>query len=96
MGNLFLDAGYRIWLSVMYRLLREERNDVTAIVRALRFGCLTFGSYWLIYNLFVLVYLEMSVVELFLRILVDIVFVTAGIWIVEVMERRTVLNRKTA
>ncbi len=94
--TFFWTLGIGIWLSVMYRLLREERNDVTAIVRALRFGCLTFGSYWLIYNLFVLVYLEMSVVELFLRILVDIVFVTAGIWIVEVMERRTVLSRKTA
>jgi hypothetical protein len=79
----------------MYQLLREERNDFSAIIRALRFGCLTFGSYWLIYNLFVLVYLEMSVLDLFLRIIIDVVFVTASIWTVEVIEHRTLLNRKT-
>jgi hypothetical protein len=79
----------------MYQLVREERNDIPPIIRAFRFGCLTFGSYWLIYNLFVLVYLEMAIVDLFLRIIIDVVFVTVSIWTVEVIEHRTLLNRKT-
>jgi hypothetical protein len=94
-ATFFWTLGIGIWLSVMYQLLREERSDITAIMRAFRFGCLTFGSYWLIYNLFVLVYLEMSVLDLFLRVIIDVVFVTASIWTVEVIEHRTLLNRKT-
>jgi len=93
--TFFWTLGIGIWLSVMYRLLREERNDIPAIIRAFRFGCLTFGSYWLIYNLFVLVYVKMSVLDLFLRIIIDVVFVTASIWIVEGIEHRTLLHRKT-
>ncbi|MBN1473341.1 MAG: hypothetical protein JW914_01880 [Syntrophaceae bacterium] len=87
--------GIGIWLSLMYKLLREERNDIPTVIRAIRFGCLTFGSYWLIYNLFVLVYLQVSVLDLFLRIIIDVVFVTASIWIVEVMVHKTLLNKKT-
>jgi hypothetical protein len=87
--------GIGIWLSVMYQLLREEGNDIPAAIRAIRFGCLALGSYWLIYNLFVLVYVRVSVLDLFLRIIIDVVFVTSSIWIVEVIEQRTVLNKKT-
>jgi len=38
---------------------------------------------------------RVSVLDLFLRIIIDVVFVTASIWIVEVIEQGTVLNRKT-
>ncbi|HPW67589.1 MAG TPA: hypothetical protein PLS84_11000 [Salinivirgaceae bacterium] len=93
--TFFWTLGIGIWMSVMYQLLREVRNDIPAVIRAIRFGCLTFGSYWLIYNLFVLVYLQMSVLGLFLRIVIDVVFVTTSIWIVEVIEHRTLFNRKT-
>ncbi|MDD5231418.1 MAG: hypothetical protein PHC43_08825 [Candidatus Marinimicrobia bacterium] len=92
-GTFFWTLGIGLWLSIMYQLLREERNDIPAIIRAIRFGCLTFGSYWLIYNLFVLVYLQTSVLDLFLRIIIDVVFVTTSIWIVEVMEHRILLKK---
>jgi len=81
-----------LWLSVMYQLLRETRNDIPAIMRAIRFGVLVFGSFWLIYILFMLVYVQVSVLDLFVRFIIDAVFVTVGIWLVEVTPKRTALN----
>jgi hypothetical protein len=76
----------------MYQLLRETRNDIPAIMRAIRFGVLVFGSFWLIYILFMLVYVQVSVLDLFVRFIIDAVFVTVGIWLVEVTPKRTALN----
>lgn len=93
-GTTFLwTLSIGVWLSVMYQLLREERNDISAILRAIRFGGLVFGSYWLIYNLFVLVFVQVSVLDLFVRFFIDVVFVTASVWLVEVIEQRAALNR---
>ena len=93
-GTTFLwTLSIGVWLSVMYQLLREERNDISAILRAIRFGGLVFGSYWLIYNLFVLVFVQVSVLDLFVRFIIDVVFVTASVWLVEVIEQRAALNR---
>jgi hypothetical protein len=84
--------GIGLWLSVMYQLLREAGNDIPAVARAIRFGGLVFGSFWLIYILFMLVYVQVSVLDLFVRFMIDVVFVTIGIWLVEAIEHRAALK----
>jgi len=81
-----------LWLSVIYQLLREARNDIPAMIRAIRFGGFIFGCFWLIYILFLLVYVKVSVLDLFVRFIIDVVFVTIGIWLVEVIEQRAALK----
>jgi len=91
-ATFFWTLGIGVWLSAMYRLLREERNDVSARTQAMRFGVLVFGSYWLIYNLFVLLFVQVSILDVFLRVIIDVVFVTVSIWIAIVLERRVVMQ----
>ncbi len=64
----------------MYWLLKETPEG-SAMVQAVRFGVLIFGVYWLIYNSFVLLFLKLSILNVFLRVIIDVVPVTAGIWI---------------
>jgi len=40
-----------------------------------------FGSYWLIYNLFVLVFVRVSVLDIFARVIIDVLAVTVGAWV---------------
>lgn len=71
-----------MWIAVMHRLLKEASEKPPG-VRAVRFGILIFGIYWLIYNLFVLLFVNVSVLDVFVRVIIDILSVTVGIWVVE-------------
>jgi len=66
------------WISVMYWLLKEFRK-ASAIVHAVRFGGLVFGSYWLIYNSFALLFMKLSGLEVLKRVLIDVFFVSVSI-----------------
>jgi len=72
-----LGIGY--WIAIMYWLLKETLEG-SAMVQAVRFGVLIFGVYWLIYNSFVLLFLKLSILNVFLRVIIDVVSVTVGIW----------------
>ncbi len=84
--------GIGVWLGVMYWLLREERKGIPAQGQAIRFGFLVFGCYWLIYNMFVLIFVRISVLDIFARVMIDVVFVAVSIWIAEVLEQRAALH----
>jgi len=73
-----LGIGY--WIAMMYWLLKETPEG-SAMVQAVRFGVLIFGVYWLIYNSFILLFLKLSILNVFLRVIIDVVSVTVGIWI---------------
>lgn len=73
-----LGIGY--WIAIMYWLLKETREG-SAMVQAVRFGVLIFGVYWLIYNSFVLLFLKLSIFDVFLRVIIDVVSITMGIWV---------------
>lgn len=84
--------GIGVWIGVMYWLLWEDRDDVSAIKAAIRFGGLVFGSYWLIYNLFVLLFVKVSILDVVIRVVLDVVFVTASIWIAKLSEQRAAIK----
>jgi hypothetical protein len=72
--------GIGCWIAVTLFLLKE-RDQKSSAVRAFRFGFLIFGSYWLIYNLFVLVFVRVSVLDIFARVIIDVLSVTVGTWV---------------
>jgi Na+-transporting NADH:ubiquinone oxidoreductase subunit NqrE len=74
------------WIAIMYWLLRET-NQKSSVVQAFRFGVQIFGSYWLIYNLFVLLFVRVSVSDVFVRVIIDVLSVTVGIWGVNKLSR---------
>jgi hypothetical protein len=81
--------GVGLWLSVMYWLLKDESHDASPMTHAIRFGVLLFGGFWLIFQLFMLVFLQSSIFgDLLVRSLIDISCVTISIWIAKVLERK--------
>lgn len=69
-------------IAISYFLLDESDRQSSA-VHAFRFGFLIFGSYWLIYNLFVLVFLRISVLDIFARVIIDVLSVAVGAWVAD-------------
>jgi len=86
-GTLLWTLGVGYWITVMYWLLKETREK-SAIVQAVRFGIVIFGSYWLIYNSFVLLFLKLSILNVFLRVIIDVISITVGIWVVNTLSRK--------
>jgi hypothetical protein len=70
-----------LWISITYWLLKEA-NDKPPLAQAVRFGILMFGTYWLIYNLFVLLFVDVSLSDVFVRVIIDVLSVTIGVWAV--------------
>jgi hypothetical protein len=86
-GTFFWTLAVGCWIAVMYWLLKEKRER-SARVQAVRFGVVIFGSYWLIYNAFVLLFLKLSILNVFLRVIIDVVSVTVGIWVANKLSQK--------
>ena len=71
------------WSIAITYFLLKERDRKSSAVHAFRFGFLIFGSYWLIYNLFVLVFVKVSVLDIFARVIIDVLSVTVGTWVAD-------------
>lgn len=84
-----LSIGY--WIAVMYWLL-EERRERSPWVQAVRFGVMIFGSYWLIYNSFVLLFLKLSIGNVFLRVIIDVVSITVGVWVTNKLSPKVIVE----
>ena len=91
-ATLLWTLGIGLWIGVMYWLLWEDRDDISTIKAAIRFGGLAFGSYWLIYNLFVLLFVKVSISDVVIRVVLDVVFVTASIWIAKLAEQKATIK----
>ncbi len=86
-ATLLWTLGIGGWITIMYYWLLRETNQKTSLVQAFRFGVQIFGSYWLIYNLFVLLFVRVSVLDVFLRVIIDVLSVTVGVWGVNELSR---------
>jgi hypothetical protein len=87
MATFLWTLGLGGWLSVMYRLLKEYR-EASAIVHAVRFGGLVFGSFWLIHNSFALIFMKLSGLEVLKRVLIDSFFLSVSIGLVHRLSQK--------
>ncbi len=90
-GTLLWTLGIGYWIAVMYWLLEETRKR-SPMVQAVRFGVMIFGSYWLIYNSFVLLFLKLSIWNVFLRVIIDVLFITVGIWVASKLSSKVTIG----
>ncbi|MEW6182625.1 MAG: hypothetical protein AB1500_05530 [Bacillota bacterium] len=72
-----------VWVGVMYQLLRQGIGGNSAFARGLWFGVLVFGSDWLLYTLFRAVFVKIALIQIVLRVGVDVIFVSAGVAVSE-------------
>ena len=90
-GTFLWTLGVGYWIAVMYWLLEETRKR-SPMVQAVRFGVMIFGSYWLIYNSFVLLFLKLSIWNVFLRVIIDVLSITVGIWIASKLSSKVAIG----
>jgi hypothetical protein len=77
-GTFLWTIAIGYWIAVMNWLLKETRKR-SPMAQAVRFGVMIFGIDWLIYNSFVLLFLKLSIWNVFLRVIIDVVSITVGI-----------------
>lgn len=75
--------GVGIWVGIMYLLLRSGLEGYSPLKRALWFGVLLFGTNWFYFVVFEPLLVEISMSDPVLRLVVDVVAVSAGVFVFE-------------
>jgi glucose uptake protein GlcU len=77
-------------IGLAYYILRDGTKGNTPFYRGLWFGCMAFGLYWALNNFFMPIVFDVSFIQFdppilnyVYRIIVDVAFVSFGVWIVE-------------
>jgi hypothetical protein len=77
-----------IWLGIMYLWLSPGIKVKTPIIKAVYFGVLVFGINYTLFNLFLPIVFDASVIEFLIRSLIDIIPVTIGAYVFEKANNR--------
>lgn len=67
-----------LWIGLMYFILKTGNKGKSIFSQALFFGSVIFGLNWLLYHLFIPLMFEASIVDIFIRVGVDVLFITVG------------------
>ena len=74
-------AGMGCWIGIMYILIGRSINLENPKKQAVVFGGLVFGTNWIIYNLFTLLFIKVSVLDLLYRSIFDSLAIITGVYI---------------
>lgn len=80
---LTLTLSLGLWIGIMYQLLRQEPTGWSPAKRAIWFGGIVFGIDWLFYSLFLLLFFQWSLIEVWLISAFDIISLIIGVFFVE-------------
>ena len=69
------------WGGVMYILIGRDVAYENQLKQAMVFGGLVFGMNWVIFNLFALLFIKVSVLDLLYRSIVDSLAIMIGVYI---------------
>lgn len=82
-ATLFWTVGMGLWVGGMYQLLKQGVKGNSPLKRALMFGGIVYGTDWLLYHLFMILFFDISLADLVLRAGTDAIFVAVGVFIFE-------------
>lgn len=71
-----------VWVGIIYFMLQSGTKGKSVILQGLFFGIIILGLNWLIYHLFIAIIAEVSFIDIFVRVGMDILFTMVGIFIV--------------
>jgi hypothetical protein len=83
LGTFLWTLGMGLWIGFIYWLLGSGLKSASAVKRAVVFGCIVYGSDWFMFNFFLPLLYEMNLTDLFLRVIIDVLFFTIGIYVAE-------------
>ncbi len=82
-ATLFWTVGMGLWVGGMVQLLKQGVRGNSPLKRALMFGGIIYGTDWLLYHLFMILFFDISLADLVLRAGTDAIFVAVGVFILE-------------
>jgi hypothetical protein len=89
-GTFLWTLGLGLAIGLAYFMMRGGTKGTGPLSRGLWFGCIAFGLYWTLNNFFMPIVFDISfipydppIMNYVYRIVVDVIFVSFGVWIVE-------------
>lgn len=87
--------GNGLLISILYLFIRKMINTKSPIKRVFIFGIMIFGIDWFLYNMFVPIFFNISIFEIFrsfiLRSIMDIISICVGVYITEICVQRKII-----
>ncbi|EKD56628.1 MAG: hypothetical protein ACD_58C00131G0003 [uncultured bacterium] len=81
--TLLWTFGIGFWMGLSYILLKQSLDKFSPLKKALIFGGIIIGVNWILFNLFALLLVKVSVLELLKLALSDILLVIIGVWLTD-------------
>jgi len=91
-GTFLWTLALGLWVGVMYRLLKDGEIGDSPIKRALWFGGIGIGINWLLFNLFVLLFVDVPLRDPVILAICNILSVIAAVFVVEKFVRKVELR----
>lgn len=79
LDTLLWTSGIGLWMGLAYSLLKQSLNNYSPAKKAILFGGIILGIDWVLFNLFALLLVDESPIELLLMAGSDILLVIAGV-----------------
>jgi hypothetical protein len=96
LGTMLWVAETGIWIGVMYLLLRPGIAAKSPLIKAAFFGVVVIGIDLLMFTMFIPLVFETNILDLFIRVAIDIISVTAGVYICEKIRSYVSMGAKSA
>ncbi len=82
------------WVGIMYMTIGRNICPGSPLKQSLTFGGLVFGVNWLIYNLFTLLFIKVSILDLLYRCIFDSLAIVIGVYISLFLSRKRVTPQR--
>ncbi|MBC2578840.1 hypothetical protein [Clostridium sp. DJ247] len=68
-----------LWIGIIYFILQSGIKGKSVVSQGLFFEIVIFGLNWLAYHFFIPVMYDVSLVDIFMRVGIDVLFITVGV-----------------
>ena len=94
-GTMLWAAETGIWIGVMYLLLRPGIAAKSPLIKAAFFGVVVIGIDLFMFTMFIPLVFETNILDLFVRVAIDIISVTAGVYAYEMIRSHTAVKSRS-
>ncbi|MBW9153486.1 hypothetical protein [Clostridium estertheticum] len=70
-----------LWVGIIYFILQSGIKGKSVISQSLFFGVVILGLNWLMYHFFIAIIVEVSVISIFIRVGMDLLFIMLGVFV---------------
>jgi len=88
LGTFLWTLGMGVWVGIVYCLLESGLRSTFPLYRAIIFSCVIYGIDWFMFTFTMPLLFEMNLLDILLRLIVDVLSVMIGVFFAEILIRR--------